>query len=548
MSALRWSVGILVFVTVVIAFSDGPDPGFTGAPGEQTCRACHTGFPLNPDARGKVQLEGLPIGYVPGERYVLKVSVTHPDADRRRWGFQLTALTHSGNAPAGEFPVIGGNRGLADPIRTQRKIGGPGGRRQYMSHTAESTEDLSKRGGDRWPIAWDAPATDVGGVTFYAAGNAANGDRNSTGDKIFTAAFAIAGALGFSLEDAFGAPQASPITAFAWGDFDGDGFPDLFLIGEGRYALFRNAGGKLVDVTDASGIPRFGAGRAAAWGDFDGDGRLDLYVVNEGQDFLLRNEGGGRFRDVATSAGIVEDASGRAAAWGDFDGDGHLDLYVVNEGQDALYRNRGNGTFVTLDPRAAGLAEEAKGRAAAWGDFDGDGRLDLYVANEGPDFLYRNLGDGRFRNVASSAGILQEGISVAVAWFDFDGDARSDIFVVREGQDVLYRNRGDGTFEIVDPGVAGYVDEGNDGVLAVADFDEDGRTDIFVAKAGRVFLFRNRGDGTFGSVVGRRGFAIVPLSSPRGAAWIDFDRDGRRDLFLAGEDGAHALYRMRVGG
>ncbi|MDW8169328.1 MAG: FG-GAP-like repeat-containing protein [Acidobacteriota bacterium] len=484
MNALRWCVGIFTFVAVAMAFSDGPDPGFTGAPGEQTCALCHTGFRVNPDTRGRVSLEGIPVGYVPGERYFLKLSVTHPDSDRRRWGFQLTALTTPGNAPAGEFPVVGGNRGLADPLRTQRKMGGPGGQRQYMTHTAESTEDFSKRGGESWPIAWDAPATGATGVTFYAAGNAANGDRSILGDRIFTASFPISGALRFLEERILATPIARPIRAFAWGDFDGNGFPDLFLIGEGVYFLFRNDEGRLVDVTDASGIPRVGEGRAAAWADFDGDGRLDLYVVNEGQDFLLRQEGGGRFREVATSSGIIENAPGRAAAWGDFDGDGRLDLYVVNDGQDVLYRNDGGGMFVALDPRSAGLVEDAKGRAAAWGDFDGDGRLDLYVANEGPDFLYRNLGGGRFQNVAPAAGIVQRGISTAVAWFDFDGDGRLDLFVVREGQDILYRNRGDGTFSVVDPEVAGYANAGSGGVLAVADFDEDGRTDVFVAKAG----------------------------------------------------------------
>lgn len=551
MRGLQGVIGIGVFVAVVVAFSEGPDPGFTGAPGEPTCVVCHSSFRVNPDARGKVQLDRLPVGYIPGERYVLKLSVIHPDPDRRRWGFQLTALTRSGNAPAGEFPVLGGNRGLADPIRTQRKIGGPDGRRQYMSHTSESTEDLSKRGGDSWPIAWEAPTGDVGGVAFYAAGNAANGDGRPTGDRIFTASFAIPGALRFLPEDVFAAPFASPITALAWGDFDGDGFPDLFLIGGGRYFLFRNEGGKLVDVSEAAGIPRFGTGRAAAWGDYDGDGRLDLYVVNEGQDFLLHNDvvpGAIAFHDVAVASGIVEDASGRAVAWGDFDGDGRPDLYVVNDGQDALYRNRGDGTFVPLDPLSSGLGESARGRAAAWGDYDGDGRLDLYVANEGSDFLYRNLGDGRFQNVAPSAGIRQGGISTAVAWFDFDGDGRLDLFVVREGQDILYRNRGDGTFEIVDPGIAGYADEGSEGVLAIADFDGDGRRDVFVAKAGSVFLFRHRGDGTFGQVVGRPGFALASVASPRGAAWVDVDRDGQVDLVLAAADGALALYRGRVGG
>lgn len=547
MHVLRWFIGILVFAAFVAAFSGGPRPGFTGAPGEPTCTSCHWGFQVNPDDRGRVRLEGLPIGYIPAERYLLKLLVTHPDPDRQRWGFQLTALTNPGDDPVGEFLVVEGDLGWADPMRTRREIGGPGGRRQYMSHTSGSTLVFPKSGGDHWRIAWKAPMSGVGGVTFYAAGNAANGDRAPTGDKIFTASFTIPGALRFSQEEAFAMPFARWIRALAWGDFDGDDFPDLFLIGEGEYFLFRNDRGKLVDVTEASGIPRFGRGRAAAWGDFNGDGHLDLYVVNEGQDFLLRNEGG-TFREVAAASGIVEHASGRAAVWGDFNGDGHLDLYVVNDGQDVLYRNRGDGTFAALDPTSAGLTEDAKGRAAAWGDFDKDGRLDLYVANEGPDFLYRNLGGGRFQNIAPSAGILQEGISTDVAWFDFDGDGRLDVFVVREGQDVLYRNRGDGTFTVVDPEVAGYADEGSDGVLAVADFDGDGRPDVFVAKAGIVFLFRNRGDGTFGQIVGKPGFAIVPVSLPRGAAWIDFDRDGRMDLFLAGDDGTHALYRGQVGG
>ncbi len=180
MRKFKVAIILLGLTTVTYAYSSGPPAGVTGAPGEdgRACTVCHFLCPLNPDTRGSVTIGGVPANYLPGQRYGLTVMVTHPDLYRRRWGFQITAITQLGNQPAGAFEVT-------DPTITQRVIGGPDGRRQYVEHTSRGTA-LGTIGGMTWSFNWVAPSQDVGPVVFYAAGNAANGDGSPFGDKIFT--------------------------------------------------------------------------------------------------------------------------------------------------------------------------------------------------------------------------------------------------------------------------------------------------------------------------------------------------------------------------
>lgn len=162
--------------------STGPNPGLTGAPAlgpfpaEPNCTSCHASSPLNPDARGSVRLEGLPERYAPGQRYALAFEVRHPDPDRQRWGFQVTAVAQGSGLGAGELVVT-------DPADTQR-IESSTTQRQYLEHTADGT-GMGETGGHRWEFAWVAPASDVGDVAFYGAGNAANLDGSKEGDLIF---------------------------------------------------------------------------------------------------------------------------------------------------------------------------------------------------------------------------------------------------------------------------------------------------------------------------------------------------------------------------
>jgi hypothetical protein len=168
----------LVAVTVAYGFAAGPPAGRTGAPGEATCVQCHTGT-LNSGA-GSVAIEGVPDVYEPGQEYTLTVRVSHPD--RRRWGFQITALDAQ-NRPAGTLGLV--NRNLT---RAANGTGGQQGR-TYVEHTAQGTF-AGQPSGASWEVRWTAPAQDIGQVTFYAAGNAANNNNASSGDNIYTTSVA----------------------------------------------------------------------------------------------------------------------------------------------------------------------------------------------------------------------------------------------------------------------------------------------------------------------------------------------------------------------
>lgn len=173
---VKAAVAAGVLATVAYGYASGPPAGRTGAPGEQTCIVCHTGT-LN-SGPGSVTIEGVPEQYEPGQEYTLTVKVSHPN--RRRWGFQITALDGS-NEPAGELTPA--NRALTKVATGTGSLQG----RRYVEHTTAGTFQGQSQGA-QWEVRWTAPPTDVGRVTFYAAGNAANGNNNSNGDNIYTTA------------------------------------------------------------------------------------------------------------------------------------------------------------------------------------------------------------------------------------------------------------------------------------------------------------------------------------------------------------------------
>lgn len=162
--------------------SSGPQPGSTGVPAgagfeaEPTCISCHGGFPLNSDGRDRLTLTGVPARYVPGQRYRLVLELRHPDEERRRWGFQLTAVSSTKLTGAGSFAVT-------DAANTQR-IAGTFGNRQYMSHSYFGT-GVGDAGGQRWSFDWIAPSREVGRVAFYGVGSAADADGSKEGDRIY---------------------------------------------------------------------------------------------------------------------------------------------------------------------------------------------------------------------------------------------------------------------------------------------------------------------------------------------------------------------------
>ena len=206
---------------------------------------------------------------------------------------------------------------------------------------------------------------------------------------------------------------------------------------------------RFTDVTQTAGVVNRFLGTSAAWGDYNGDGRPDLYVTNWGtgvsspRNALFRNNGDGTFTDVGQAAGVVPlGANSISATWVDYDNDGKLDLYVVDYFRsNTLYRNRGDGTFEDVTA-TAGVAGGRLGNktSAAWGDYDNDGRLDLYICKYyAENEIYHNNGDGTFTEV--EAGIGDKRDSEKAIWVDYDNDGDLDLYVVnREQAKALYRN------------------------------------------------------------------------------------------------------------
>jgi hypothetical protein len=278
----------------------------------------------------------------------------------------------------------------------------------------------------------------------------------------------------------------------AWGDYDGDGLPDLYVCAISapltaspaevaaspvRNRLYRNLGaGRFADVTDEAGVGVRGCSMAAAWGDFDGDEDEDLIVTRYGGLTLFLNEGKGNFRDVTAPAGLAGyEGFWTGASWADYDGDGFLDVYVCGYVQyrydpaemahvtlqysaqvpftlnpssyqperNLLFRNNRDGTFREAAAEAGVRNEKGRSLSAAWCDFDMDGRPDLYVANDISDnAMYRNLGNGRFDDISHSAWVADYRGAMGLAIGDWDNDADQDIFVTHwlAQENALYSN------------------------------------------------------------------------------------------------------------
>ncbi|MHB1206698.1 MAG: CRTAC1 family protein [Rhodospirillaceae bacterium] len=291
-----------------------------------------------------------------------------------------------------------------------------------------------------------------------------------------------------------------------------------------------------------------------AWADYDNDGDLDLAVTYEHGVIRLFQNNAGVLTDVAQKAGFapVADAPAfrlieiRSAAWGDYDGDGNLDLYVGTrfagtgapppENRSYLYHNNGNGTFTEVAQKMGVDAPGASVRQASFIDLDGDGKLDLFMADRnGANRMFHNDG-GKFTDIAPKAGLDDKRFTVGVCWFDMDKDGDLDAFVANQdgGTDAFYKNTG-GMFTDVAPQLGmdhpgRAKDEGGVG-CSVGDYDNDGNLDIFVATYGENLLYHNNGDGTFTDVAQKMG--ITGHGHNVGASWGDFDNDGLIDIFVA---------------
>jgi len=368
-------------------------------------------------------------------------------------------------------------------------------------------------------------------------------------------------------EDA-GAPRFEPVQpelfsapgaqTSSWGDVDADGDLDLYVGFRGQASrLYRNDRGTFVNVAAKVGLADFDEVRASAWGDYDGDGDLDLYVgyarPSPVRNRLYRNEGrGARFTDVARAAGVDVYGTTRQPAFVDVDNDGDLDLFVAfRDRPNMLFRNDG-GRFIDVAAEL-GVADARKTVGAAWFDMDQDGDLDLFVANQDGDTdgFYRNDGE-RFVDVAPALGMdghgrsrLFGGVGPAVADFDNDGDL--DLFVANYGPNVLWRNDGMGRFTNVAPemGVAG---DYHATTSAWGDVDNDGWVDLYVGTYlanvpnFRDYLYRNLAGQGFADVLPR---IVARNDATHGVQWADVDQDGALDLAVAdnGPAGTHFLFR-----
>lgn len=298
------------------------------------------------------------------------------------------------------------------------------------------------------------------------------------------------------------AADSALYTTATWGDYDNDGKLDLFLstFNNENNLLYHNEGsGVFTKVTSGVIVNDGGASNNASWVDFNNDGKLDMCVTNYGQKrFLYQGDGIGGFTKITTGA-FVNDVSGSiSSAWADYNNDGLMDVYIANNGaalnNNFFYRNDGSGNFTKLTNLNI-TTDTTKSFSVSWGDYNNDGYEDLFVAGDGlrPNALYRNNKDGSFTNEISSVIALDQ-YSVMSNWADYDNDGFLDLFVSRwqNQNNLLYHNNGNGTFTKITIGDL-VNDHGNSFGCSWADYDNDGDMDLVVANINNEnnFLYRN---------------------------------------------------------
>lgn len=342
-----------------------------------------------------------------------------------------------------------------------------------------------------------------------------------------------------------------------WADFDGDGDLDLFVgfkMGEAN-RLYRNDNGTFTNVATELGVADVMDTRAAAWADFDSDGDVDLFVgfttKSNTRSKLYRNDGGKAFTDVAQAVGIEVMAETRQSSFVDVDNDGDLDFFVgLRDAPNMLFRNDG-GRFTNV-AKEMGLDDPRRTVGAVWFDADADGDLDVFVGNQNGDLngLFRNDG-AKFVDVAGELGVdaagrAQTSGSNGPSVADYDNDGDFDLFVASYGPNLFYRNDGRAKFTEI---AAQLGLEGGDNATPSrwGDIDNDGKIDLYVSSyIGKVLnekdhLFHN--DGTrFTDVIPEM---IAKRGATHGIQWVDFDKDGDLDFSLANNNpnGTHSLYR-----
>jgi hypothetical protein len=386
-------------------------------------------------------------------------------------------------------------------------------------------------------------------------------------------------------------------------DYDNDGYLDIFFTNGASIPGLRKDGpqfsnrlyrnnhdGTFTDVTEKAGVGGVGYSIGVAAADYDNDGWTDLYVMGVNRNALYRNNHNGTFTDVTKKAGVTGiDKSGKkllsvAAAWIDYDNDGRLDLFVSNyldwtpensrvcgpvgrriscppslyKGEpNLLYHNNGDGTFTDVSDQTGIGKHVGKGMSVAIADYDGDGWMDIFVANDNePNFLFRNNQGKSFEELGVEAGVAytEDGIpvsSMGVAFADYRNEGKPGIFVTALGGETfpLFRNIGNGLFNSdtypADLGVPSFKLSGWG--VGMYDFDNDGYKDIFTANSHVSenadidplqhyrqpnAVFRNQHDGTFVDQSIEAGLATA-MAAHRGAAFGDLNNDGKIDVVVS---------------
>jgi len=347
----------------------------------------------------------------------------------------------------------------------------------------------------------------------------------------------------FDKLNGIGLDDVSDSWAAAWADYDNDGFVDLLVTNNELDVpnfLYHNDGdGTFTKVTSGPIATDAASSLGASWGDYNNDGFLDLFVANNigQQNFLYRNEGGGSFTKILSDPIVTNLGYAHGASWVDYDNDGFLDLFVTEYFPtrfNHLYHNNGDGTFTEATSSLPSL-EAANSVTATWGDYNNDNLPDLFVANanEENNSLYKNLGNGNFLKVTSGSIVTDGGSSVGASWGDYDNDGDLDLFVSNSGNqdNFLYQNNGNETFTRIITG--SIVNDGGHSHGSIwADVDFDGDIDLFVSNDQNQsnFLYVNNGDGTFDRLENE---LTQDLGDSFGAALADINNDGNLEFFVA---------------